>query len=98
MMCAGITSALGLSLVVGAGASLFDIVGLYMGHLPLWSFVRPASVITACLAVATFAFAALAWAKNSGPLLGRIYFTVLAVADLAFVWFLSFWNLLGKGF
>jgi CubicO group peptidase (beta-lactamase class C family) len=98
VLCAGVTCALGISLVLGVTASILDMVGLYLGRLPLWALVRPGSVLVACLACATFAFAVVAWVKRRGALLGRIYFSFVAVAGVAFVWFLSFWNLLGNGF
>ena len=60
--------------------------------------IRPGSVLATVLACATFAFALVASVKRRGALLGRLYFSVVAVAGVAFVWFLSFWNLLGKGF
>jgi CubicO group peptidase (beta-lactamase class C family) len=47
--------------------------------------------LTAVLAVCVF----LAWRNGSGSLLGRSYLSLIALASAGFLFFLSFWNLLG---
>ena len=49
----------------------------------------------AILGLATPVFAVLAWKDGYWSVWGRIHYTVLAVAALAFVWWLNYWNLLG---
>ena len=60
--------------------------------------------LTAIIAVATvFAafslavpvFAVLAWIRHYWSLSARMYFSLLAVACLAYVWFCNSWNLIG---
>ena len=39
--------------------------------------------------------AAAMWWRKSGPLGGRLYYALVAVAAGLFAWLLSYWNLLG---
>ncbi len=60
-------------------------------------FVLP--LLGAGLAVAVAACALLAWVRRpSCGLAGRVHYTLVAAAGLAFVWWLSCWNLLGFRF
>ena len=47
------------------------------------------------LAVAVAALAGLAWRHRYWSVAGRLHYSVLALGALAFVWWLSYWNLLG---
>ncbi len=38
------------------------------------------------------------WLKKLGSLLWRIHYMLVSLAGVGFIWFLYFWNLLGKGF
>lgn len=85
-------------LLIGIVASLFNIPGLMTGQLPWWSFLRGLSVAVALLALSLVASSVLAWKRRWWGLAGRIHHTLAASAAAGFVWFLWFWNLLGKGF
>ena len=95
---AGLASLLSLLFLVGAFASIFNIYGLYIGKLPLWTFIPVLSIVVALLALGTIVFTVLAWAKQFWGVAGRIHYTLVSLAAISFVWFMYFWNLLGKGF
>jgi len=50
------------------------------------------------LAILSVAFALLAWKRHYWSLIGRLHYTLLTFAALAFIWFLYNWNLLGFQF
>jgi CubicO group peptidase (beta-lactamase class C family) len=91
-------AAAALVVLWAALSSALDVFGTYTGHLPLWSLVRPLSIVTALLAAATAVSGARAWSRRwfaPGP---RVHHALVALAGLAFTWFLREWNVLGKGF
>jgi hypothetical protein len=51
-------------------------------------------LIIGVLALVVLIFALLAWAHQTWGIWGRIHYTLIALFALAFVWFLSYWNLL----
>jgi len=62
-------------------------------------------LVAAALAVAVAALAVLAWTGRGNAygrpywgLVGRVHYTLVALAGLAFAWGLSYWNLLGFHF
>jgi CubicO group peptidase (beta-lactamase class C family) len=52
-------------------------------------------IITTVLAAIVLCFAARAWKRQSWSVWGRVHYTVVAAAGLAFVWFFIYWNILG---
>jgi CubicO group peptidase (beta-lactamase class C family) len=52
-------------------------------------------VVMAVLTLLVACFAVQAWRKQWWSLPGRLYYSLLTVAALAYVWFLSNWNILG---
>ncbi len=59
-------------------------------HLPLLLWF-----IAAILTVGAIVFTALAWKKRFWGAFGRVHYTLVTLAALAFIWFLNYWNLLG---
>jgi CubicO group peptidase (beta-lactamase class C family) len=55
-------------------------------------------VLSALLTVGALVYAALAWRDRYWGVAFRIYYTLVAIAAVAFVWFLNYWNLLGWRF
>jgi CubicO group peptidase (beta-lactamase class C family) len=53
------------------------------------------SIPLAILAVGAVVFTVLAWKNHYWDLAGRVYYTLVTLAAVAFVWFLHYWNLLG---
>lgn len=52
-------------------------------------------VLSALLTVAALVCTALAWKDRYWSVIFRAYYTLVAVAAVAFVWFLDYWHLLG---
>ncbi len=52
-------------------------------------------LIAAILTVGAIAFTVLAWKERYWSALGRVHYTMVSLAALAFIWFLNYWNLLG---
>jgi hypothetical protein len=55
-------------------------------------------LLGAALALAVAACAGVAWARRDWGVLGRVHYTLVALAGLAFVWWTAYWNLLGFRF
>jgi hypothetical protein len=56
------------------------------------------AIIAAMMAVVAVAFAASAWRKGYWSIAGRLHYTLVVAAGLAFIWWLQNWNLLGFKF
>jgi hypothetical protein len=75
---------------------------LVMGDLNNLIFGLPAAVnvllaipyLLAVLAAGMLVFAVLAWTRRYWTVGGRLFYTLLALAAAAQIWFLFFWNLL----
>jgi CubicO group peptidase (beta-lactamase class C family) len=52
-------------------------------------------LLAAVLAIAMVVFALLAWWKEYWRLRGRIYYSLVTLAGVAFLWWLNYWNLPG---
>jgi hypothetical protein len=55
-------------------------------------------VLAAVLTVGALVYAVPAWKDDFWGLAGRVHYTLVTVAAVAFVWFLNYWNLLGWRF
>lgn len=80
-------------------ASLFSVSPTeaeFIYTIPSWLIALMAvALIAAILALVSIAFVALAWKNSYWGLSGRIHYTLVVLALLAFVWWLNNWNLLG---
>jgi len=65
------------------------------GISPIYKFVLVLGILSAVLTVGALVYTVLAWKNRYWGLLGRLYYTLVTVAAVAFVWFLNYWNLLG---
>jgi hypothetical protein len=70
-----------------------DLNSLVFGLPPAVNALMVAPYILAVLVVGMLVFAVLAWVKKYWTLTGRIFYTLLALAAVAHVWFLNYWNL-----
>ncbi len=52
-------------------------------------------VLSAVLTPGALIYTVVAWKNSYWGLAGRVYYTLVTVAAVAFVWFLNYWNLLG---
>ena len=53
------------------------------------------SVVIAVLTVLAAVLGVVAWKKSYWGVAGRVHYTLVTLATLAFVWFLAYWNQLG---
>lgn len=59
--------------------------------------LRPEQVLPlliVALAAGALAFTVVVWRRHYWGVAGRVHYTLVALAGLAFVWFLYYWNLL----
>ena len=89
-----------LNLLFVAGSVLWGEANLtpLFGISPLYRIVLGLGVLSAVLTAGALVYTAFAWKDSYWGVAGRVYYTVVTVAAVAFVWFLSFWNLLGWRF
>jgi CubicO group peptidase (beta-lactamase class C family) len=107
-LAAGLEAALSLLLLLGVFLSVLDysgvisgnvpLTGLMSGNLPLWGWVTAASIIIALLGLGLIVFTVLVWKRRFWGFAGRLHYTMVTLAAIAFVWFMYFWNILGKSF
>jgi len=65
------------------------------GISTIYKFVLGLGVLSAMLTIGALVYTVLAWKNRYWGILGRLYYTLVTVAAVAFVWFLNYWNLLG---
>jgi CubicO group peptidase (beta-lactamase class C family) len=89
-----------LNLLFVAGAVLWGEANLtpLFGISPTFRMVLGLGVLSAALTAVALVYTALAWKDRRGRIAGRVYYTLVTAAAVAFVWFLNFWNLLGWRF
>ncbi|KAF5435572.1 hypothetical protein C5S35_10745 [Candidatus Methanophagaceae archaeon] len=95
---AGGMSALYVLFLIGMVIVLSDTTSLMYGVPPLLHFVLVLPLVAAVLTIAALGFTVLAWKNRYWGVVGRVHYTLVTVAALAFIWFLDYWNLLGFRF
>jgi len=68
------------------------------GVPPLLPFVLLLPLVAAVLTIAALGFTVLAWKNRYWGVAGRVHYTLVTLAALAFIWWLNYWNLLGFKF
>lgn len=53
-------------------------------------------IVTSILSVVTLALALVAWLRGHGSSVGRLYYSLMALAAVLFVLFAGYWNMLGE--
>jgi CubicO group peptidase (beta-lactamase class C family) len=96
-------SVLNLLFLVGFGTFMFGTFSWsYITELhdvsSIVKIVMGLGVLSALLTVGGLVYIALAWKSSYWGIAARAYYTLVAVAAVAFVWFLNSWNLLGWRF
>jgi CubicO group peptidase (beta-lactamase class C family) len=87
---------LNLLFLAGFAAALMQSLTGAWPHPPPWFvtlLVLP--ILTTVLAILLFFLAILAWRDRYWSLVGRLHYTLVTLAALAFVWLTNYWNLLG---
>ena len=83
--------------------NLIVVIYIYLWGYPVMLFpfstltkiVLGLGVLSALLTVAALVYTVLAWKDRYWGITGRMYYTLVTVAAVAYVWFLNYWNLLG---
>jgi CubicO group peptidase (beta-lactamase class C family) len=94
---AGAVAALNLAFVGGLVLELGD-PGLLGGDFWRLQQLLLLPLLATALTPAVLLSAALAWRRRLWGLPGRLHYTAVALAAVAFVWFAATWNLLGFNF
>jgi len=93
-LCAWCLGLLNVVFVV-AVMRFFDPMGAFFGLSAGLKAALVIPIITTVLAVAVGVLAVVAWARGFWRVRGRIHYTLVAAAAVAFVLWLNYWNLLG---
>jgi CubicO group peptidase (beta-lactamase class C family) len=91
-------SAVSLAFAIGLAFVLEDPNESAFGLTPLLRSLLAVPQFGAVLAVITVLGCLLAWKKRYWRVSGRLHYTLVALAGVAFTWFLYYWNLLTFGF
>ena len=65
------------------------------GLPPMLRVTIAVATVFAALSLVVPVFAILAWVKRYWSVSARVHFSLLAIVCLAYVWFCTFWNLVG---
>ncbi len=87
-----------LDLLFLAGTVLWGNPAPLFGISMIYKVVLGLGVLSALLTAGSLLHVVLAWKKSFWGIAGRVHYTLVTVAALAFVWFLNYWNLLGWRF
>jgi CubicO group peptidase (beta-lactamase class C family) len=95
-LLAGIMSTLYILTFIGLVIVFSDAEGLLFGSaVPFLKIVLAIPLVAILLTLGTLFFTILAWVKKYWNPCQRLHYTLVALASLAFIWFLNYWNLLG---
>jgi CubicO group peptidase (beta-lactamase class C family) len=96
---AGLVSALNLVFVVGLVVRLGQVLsGVFYRTPTYFVALLVIPLLTAILTVGLVVFTVLAWRDDYWSVLGRLHYSLIAVAALVFIWCVNYWNLLGFRF
>jgi CubicO group peptidase (beta-lactamase class C family) len=87
-----------LNVLFLVGTMLWGDLNTVFGVSLIYRLVLALPVLAAVLTVAALVYTVLAWKDRFWGLAGRVHYTLVTVAAVAFVWFLNYWNLLGWRF
>lgn len=91
----GIAALLGILLSIALPVILSDLAAVMTGNVPLLDMLLTVPLVIAILTGISIPFAILGWCKRYWTRWGRVHYTLVTVAALAFTWALYFWNMLG---
>jgi hypothetical protein len=87
-----------LFLVASIGTVFFGNPVPLFGVSLFYRLVLLLAVLAAVLTIGALVYTVLAWKDRYWGITGRVYYTLVTLASVAFVWFLNSWNLLGWRF
>jgi CubicO group peptidase (beta-lactamase class C family) len=89
---------LNLLFLVGLVTVLLSPLTIMVGNVAPQRVILAVGSLAALLALGTLIFVGLAWKQRYWSVWGRIYYTLVTLAGLAFAWWLNYWNLIGWKF
>jgi hypothetical protein len=92
---AGGVSALSMLFLIGLLTILSNPTVFNWGVPPIMTVFLAIALLAAVLTIGLVIFTVLAWKNKYWSLAGRLHYTLITLAALAFIWFLNQWNLLG---
>lgn len=90
-----IMSLLYLLFLLGLAAATSDPLTLAFGVPPLLKTILIFPIAAAVFTISVLIYTVLAWMKKYWTACVRLHYTLVALASLAFIWSLHYWNLLG---
>jgi CubicO group peptidase (beta-lactamase class C family) len=75
-----------------------NIIEFFYGVPHLFKVILVFPLLSTVLTIGVLIFTFLAWKNKYWSVCGRLHYTLVALASLAFLWFLDYWNLLGFHF
>ena len=60
--------------------------------------LQKSPLVTSIMSVVFLALTVIAWMRKYGALVGRLYYSLIALASVLFVLFAGYWNMLGWRF
>ena len=94
-LCAWLLGPLSVVFVVGMRAYFLGLTEAAYGVPAAVKGLLVIAIVAAVLAVAVVVLAVVAWVKGFWRVPGRVHYTLVAAAAVAFVLWLNYWNLLG---
>jgi hypothetical protein len=92
---AGGMSALLILTALGIASALSRYGDLFLGVPRILKICQILPILAAILGAGTLVFVFKAWKEDYWTFCQRLHYTLVALASLAFFWFLNFWNLIG---
>ena len=89
---------LNILFVLGLGLLASNFQSIATGETSMLRLVLILPMLGAIFAIGVTGFAVLAWQKKLWNVWGRVRYTAVAAAALAFLWVTNYWNLLGWKF
>lgn len=89
---------LNILFVFALGILASNFQSIATGETSMLRFVLTIPMLAAIFAIGVTGFAVLAWQKKLWNVWGRVRYTAVAAAALAFLWVTNYWNLLGWKF
>jgi hypothetical protein len=80
---------------LGIASALSQYADLFLGVPRILKICQILPILAALLGAGNLIFVFKAWKEHYWTPCQRLHFTLVALASLAFFWFLNYWNLIG---
>jgi CubicO group peptidase (beta-lactamase class C family) len=97
-LIAGGMALLYIIFLIGMLSVVSNYLELVFGVPLLFKILLVLPILSALLTICALFFTYVAWKNKYWTVCGRLHYTLVVLASLAFLWFLAYWNLLGFHF